>query len=72
MDLPDVFIPSHHFMAIQHSLDSRCKPKPVEGTTDSQKKDRGAASNRRRALLALEKNSKKLGKDFQSELYFAP
>ena len=31
--------PGHHFMAIRYSLDSRCKPKLVEGTTDSPKKN---------------------------------
>ena len=39
MDRPEVSSPSHHFMAIWYSLDSRCRPKPVEGTTDSQEEE---------------------------------
>ena len=36
MDRPEVSSPSHHLMTIRYSLDSRCKSKLVEGTTDSQ------------------------------------
>ena len=62
MDQPEVSNPSHHLMAIWYSFDSRCKPKPGEGTTDSQEEARGAATDRRRALLAGEEDSNKMWK----------
>ena len=48
-------------MVIWISFDSRCKPKPGEGTTDSHKEAQGEATDRR-ALLAGEEDSDKIWK----------
>ena len=39
MDRPEVFSPSHHLFGHLVLLDSRCKPKPVKGTTDSHEEE---------------------------------
>ena len=50
----EVFSPSHHLMAIWCSLGSRLRPRPGDGTTESQAEAWGEDTDRRRALSATE------------------
>ena len=61
MDQLEVSNPSHHLTVIWISFDSRCKPKPGEGTTDSQEEAQGEATDRT-ALLAGEEDFDKIWK----------
>ena len=48
----EVFSPSHDLMAIWCSLGSRLRPRPGDGTTESQAEAWGEDTDRRRALSA--------------------
>ena len=55
IDYPaEVSNPSHHLIIIWHSLGSRCRPRPGEGTTDCQEPAWGAEVDNKRALLGTE------------------
>ena len=49
----EVFSPSHHLMAIWCSLGSRTRPRPGDGTTESQAEAWGEDTDRRRALFSF-------------------
>ena len=53
-DPADVFMPSHHLIAVWHSSGSRCKHWPGVGTIESHEEEYGADTDNSLALLARE------------------
>ena len=61
--------PSHHEIAVQNLLGSKCVPGSPEGRTETQEVAKEAEAERRRALFAGEDKSYKLLKDKLSSLW---